>query len=266
MIPDFNFSTRLIRYFFSGLRENFTLKEDIYHHWVLLTIEEGSFSYGVKAQHGEASFGDLIFCPPGIPLRRRTINPVVFHFMEFSLHGDAKKSFVPESVIPLGKTTIRDLNRLSSTFFYLKNVNFTNFSTQSNASATHLLHDLLHLVFFELHSVHPSHQTDDPLIQRAVQYLEKNVSDNINMQTLAEKLGIIPSQFTRRFKELTGKTPVDFRTDLRLRKVRKLLLETDRTIDDIAVQCGYQNGFYLSRVFSKKMNISPSSFRKTHRV
>lgn len=266
LITDFNFTTKLIRYFFSGLRENFTLEEDSYHHWVLLTVVEGSFSYEIKGQHGDASFGDLIFCPPGTPLRRQTINPVVFHFLEFSFQDDREKSFATEEVIPFGKTTIRDLNRLSSTFSYLKNANFTNHSVKPNPFAIHLLYDLLHLVLLERYSTPPSHRIDDPLIQRAVQHLEKDVGEDVTMQTLAENLGIDPSQFTRRFKALTGKTPVDYRTDLRLQQARKLLLETDRTLEDIAIQCGYQNGFYLSRVFSKKMNISPSSFRKTHRV
>jgi len=55
-------------------------------------------------------------------------------------------------------------------------------------------------------------------------------------------------------------------TSLRLRKAQSLLLETNKTLEDIAEKCGYKNGFYFSRRFSKKLNISPSEYRKNNKL
>jgi transcriptional regulator GlxA family with amidase domain len=45
-----------------------------------------------------------------------------------------------------------------------------------------------------------------------------------------------------------------------------MLLETNYPLDHIAEQCGSENGFYLSRVFSKKFEMSPSAYRSTHQM
>jgi len=58
---------------------------------------------------------------------------------------------------------------------------------------------------------------------------------------------------------------MDYLTSLRMRKARKYLLETDKTMEDIAESIGYQNGFYFSRIFKKKVGVTPSAFRKKHR-
>jgi transcriptional regulator GlxA family with amidase domain len=86
------------------------------------------------------------------------------------------------------------------------------------------------------------------------------------MKQLSSGLGISPVQFTRRFQAAYGQTPIDFLTSLRLQKAQALLLETELTLEQVADQCGYENGFYLSRMFSKKLNISPSAYRKSHRI
>ncbi|MDF2723961.1 MAG: hypothetical protein K0Q59_3636, partial [Paenibacillus sp.] len=52
----------------------------------------------------------------------------------------------------------------------------------------------------------------------------------------------------------------------RLQKVCNLLTETDQTLEQIAEQCGFQTAYYLSRVFTKEMNTSPSRYRINHRV
>ncbi|MCZ8523462.1 helix-turn-helix domain-containing protein [Paenibacillus mucilaginosus] len=51
-----------------------------------------------------------------------------------------------------------------------------------------------------------------------------------------------------------------------MQRARTLLLETSLTLDEIADRCGYENGFYLSRIFSRKMRVPPSVYRKIHRV
>ncbi|MFE5318524.1 helix-turn-helix domain-containing protein [Paenibacillus sp. NPDC056579] len=49
-------------------------------------------------------------------------------------------------------------------------------------------------------------------------------------------------------------------------KVKKLLLETNYTLDAIASMCGYENGSYLSRVFRSKMGMNASEFRKNNQI
>ncbi|MDF2721147.1 MAG: hypothetical protein K0Q59_822 [Paenibacillus sp.] len=59
-------------------------------------------------------------------------------------------------------------------------------------------------------------------------------------------------------------TPSKYLTSLRLEKAKKLLAETNWTLDQISGSCGYQNGFYLSRVFKANCLVTPNQYRKEH--
>jgi AraC family transcriptional regulator len=88
----------------------------------------------------------------------------------------------------------------------------------------------------------------------------------MTMQELAAALSITPVQLTRRFRAAYQATPSEFVTGIRLQKACLLLEDSTQSIEIIAQQCGYENGFYLSRVFSAKLGLTPSKYRKLHRL
>lgn len=106
----------------------------------------------------------------------------------------------------------------------------------------------------------------DSIISQALLHMHEHAFSDLSMRDLSSGMNLSPVQFTWSFKESLGVSPIDYLTSLRLRRVRTLLLETDYTIDYIVVRCGYSNGFYFSRIFSKKMKMSPSQFRRTHKI
>jgi len=239
----------------------FQLSEDTYPHWNVFCIEEGIFEYQVMEKKGEAQFGEIIFCPPNIPLKRKAITPLKFHFLRFSFKN------IEQYHLPIGKIKINDIERLSSTYAHLRSMAF-NETDASNRWKAHLIYDLLQLYHIEnqLPAIDDAPKIKDPIVAKAVEYLHKHACNNISIQHIASLFGLSAVQFTRRFQSSIGVPPIEYLTLLRLRNARTLLLETDYTIDDIAVRCGYSNGFYFSRVFSKKMKMSPSNFRKMHRI
>ena len=77
------------------------------------------------------------------------------------------------------------------------------------------------------------------------------------MLKLAAELGISPVQLSRRFSKSIGMTPSSYLSHIRLEKAQSLLIETSLPLEQIAQACGFSNGFYLSRVFTKIMKVSP---------
>jgi transcriptional regulator GlxA family with amidase domain len=75
-----------------------------------------------------------------------------------------------------------------------------------------------------------------------------------------------PSQLSRRFKGALGTNPAEYRTQCRVQEARRLLLETAMSVEEIAEACGFENGFYFSRVFTRETGQPPSRFRKNYRV
>jgi two-component system response regulator YesN len=66
---------------------------------------------------------------------------------------------------------------------------------------------------------------------------------------------------SRLFKQKTGLSFTDFLTRVRLQEAKRLLLKTDRTIEEIAVAIGFKNNSYFTSVFKKREGIKPSEFR-----
>ncbi|MBB6673494.1 helix-turn-helix transcriptional regulator [Cohnella nanjingensis] len=126
---------------------------------------------------------------------------------------------------------------------------------------------------FELESsrtdpdAHPTAGKPGPDMQEARRWLLKHAYEPLAMRELSDDaLGSSPVQLTRRFRAAYRTTPSDFVIGLRLGRACRLLEETTKPLDWIAQQCGYENGFYLSRVFSSKLGMTPSAHRKLHRV
>ncbi|NQX69730.1 helix-turn-helix domain-containing protein [Paenibacillus alba] len=253
---------QVMRYYYGKQREQFSLTEDTYEGWSMLAAESGRFSFVLddNAQENRiAEFGELVFCPPGHTLRRLALEPISFHFAEFTLSG---RWTLPD------KVRIKDVGRLSSTFRYLQEQQEEDLSDQLREDVQHLFEDLLFMAYREqLTAQQKRSGTIDPLMNQAAAYIETQALEHeLSLKGVALTLGLSSSQLTRRFQAVYGMSPVRYATKIRLSRARLLLAETPDTLDAIAEQCGFQNAFYFSRVFSQHMQISPSAYRRTFRV
>ena len=75
-----------------------------------------------------------------------------------------------------------------------------------------------------------------------------------------EKLGV--SQFHVVFRALTGMTPTQYITKLRMSLAARLLRDATLSVGEVAEACGYGDMFYFSRVFRREMGVSPSAYHK----
>ena len=104
--------------------------------------------------------------------------------------------------------------------------------------------------------------TDKVEVNRAVEYLHSHMDDKITVGVLASVAHLSASHFARVFKEETGKAPMEYAHDLRLERAKKLLLAGDKSITEIALECGFNSPSYLSACFQKQYKMTPSEYRK----
>lgn len=251
-------------------KARFWVETDVYPAWVMFAVREGSFAFEIGSLRGSATSGDIVVCPPGVPFWRevaRTLSFFVIHF--YWRLPDSPQPIEDEALLrllPRGKLTLRDGRRMSSSYQYMLDL-WSKRDKLHRRRQNLLLNDIWQQYTLEAEAARNSQASPDPLMQKAVQLLEERAYDSrFGMKELSAELGLSAVQFTRRFKARFGKTPTDYLATLRLDKVRQMLLETSYPLEYIAEQCGYENGFYLSRVFSKKFETSPSQYRKTHQI
>ncbi|WP_172255680.1 AraC family transcriptional regulator [Saccharibacillus deserti] len=212
---------------------------------------------------GEAGFGSAVLCPPGGRLRRQTVTPLTFHYVQFewSEEQDGPCPWVP------GLLAFEDLRRLRSNYAHLRGAE-SDASSAGRSWTLHLALDLLRLHQTERRrDLRPGARfTEDALMARAAAEIEARFGAPLPLEALAAELGLGPVQFTRRFRAAFGETPSRFLKSLRLARARRLLGDTELTLSDIAERCGYENGFYLSRVFAAETGVSPSEYRRRRRI
>lgn len=104
--------------------------------------------------------------------------------------------------------------------------------------------------------------TSVDIAYKVLDYLEHCYTEKLTLDKIAADLFLNKHYISHVFKDETGYSPMEYVISLRMNKAKSLLAETDRSITDIAVACGYTNFTYFSRLFKKSTGISPSNFRK----
>jgi AraC-like DNA-binding protein len=99
-------------------------------------------------------------------------------------------------------------------------------------------------------------------IDRVIEYLHSNIDKKISVKEMAKIAHMSTSHFSRIFKKETGNSPMDYLNRIRMARVKKLLLAGDRSITEIALECGFNSPAYLSACFYRKYKMSPSDYQK----
>jgi AraC-like DNA-binding protein len=98
---------------------------------------------------------------------------------------------------------------------------------------------------------------------RAFETIEAHLGESISVPSLAAVAGMSPSHFARRFSGALGISPGRYIMRRRIEEARIRLAESDDTLDAVAADLGFCDGFHFSKVFKKETGLSPSAFRKT---
>lgn len=99
-------------------------------------------------------------------------------------------------------------------------------------------------------------------VVKSLDYIEKNYSENISIDSLCKDLGINKSYFCSLFKKETGFTFVNYLNKYRVDKSKQLLENSNLSLMDISLEVGFNNQSYYSTVFKKFSNKSPLEFRE----
>lgn len=100
-----------------------------------------------------------------------------------------------------------------------------------------------------------------PVIPDVLSYIEQNYKSDISLSELAGYFYLSKEHLSRLFKKETGQNLFSYIMALKLKEAKRLLTETDMTLDDIAVELGFSNGNYFSKVFKKNELVSPKDYR-----
>lgn len=99
-------------------------------------------------------------------------------------------------------------------------------------------------------------------IRPVIDYLEKEIKNDLTVSQAAAKSCMSYYHFCRLFKKVTGKTFVEYQNFVRIKKAEKLLTTTSMTITDIAYHTGFGSVAYFNRIYKRETGQSPMCYRK----
>ena len=100
-------------------------------------------------------------------------------------------------------------------------------------------------------------------IEKVVYYIDKNMSENIKIENLAEEFGISKFNFNKRFKSSTNVTLHQFIIKKKLDRSKNLLKENSLSLSDITYMLNFSDQSHFSNSFKKMYGMTPREFRKT---
>ena len=103
-------------------------------------------------------------------------------------------------------------------------------------------------------------------IEQAKVIMLENIQKDINIQEIANNLGISYSLFRKEFKEYTGYAPSQYFQELKLRKAKELLAETNLPIKEISYELNFSSYEYFLSFFKKRVKFTPTEYRDSGRV
>lgn len=114
----------------------------------------------------------------------------------------------------------------------------------------------------------PSHQenkiTKNAPIMTALNYINAHYNETLHLDQIAQQVHMSKYHFCRQFKDAVGATFVEYVNSIRMKKAHQMLLETNLSLSDIAIQTGFSSNSQMTRAFRSFYQVTPSEFRKKH--
>jgi transcriptional regulator GlxA family with amidase domain len=102
----------------------------------------------------------------------------------------------------------------------------------------------------------------DEAVLKVQRWLQRHDARQVSLPAMAAEAGLGERTFLRRFQQATGLRPTEYCQQLRAAKARELLELTNRSVDQIAWEVGYQDPAAFRKVFNKMVGLSPTDYRR----
>lgn len=238
--------------------------------WRLYLNDHEGASLQFNGEHIPLRAGTVYLIPARVPFsgwNDADIHHFYVHFDVLGLAEGVRRELfaapvaVPPlpAIKPLARAAAHDLGKPFGTL---------DFTQQIQLKA--LLYAVLAAILAEapdkqLQRVQQLQQAYAPLAP-ALAYIEDNLTAPLPVPVLAALCHLSEDYFIRRFRQSLGQSPVVYIQERRVTLAAQRLLFSAESIETIAVQCGFGNRFYFSRVFKRHTGVAPAAYRGAPRL
>lgn len=101
-------------------------------------------------------------------------------------------------------------------------------------------------------------------VREAKKYIEEHFKEPISLEIVSDYVGFNTNYFSSLFKKEAGLTFLEYLTEVRMKKAKELLQETNMNVATICEEVGYSDSKYFTKCFTKYTNLKPNQYRKIY--
>jgi transcriptional regulator GlxA family with amidase domain len=105
-------------------------------------------------------------------------------------------------------------------------------------------------------------QSSDPVIARCQEWAAQHYESDTPVAQMVALSGLPERTFKRRFAQATGMSPLEYVHTLRLEEAKQMLETRDTPVEEIAFEVGYQDASFFTRLFRRRVLLSPAQYRR----
>lgn len=200
--------------------------------------------------------GNVLIAPPGC------IRHSVLHFKAYYIHCQTENPLLRQFLYKLPHVSSfgEDGVKLEALFKQI-------IRSAASPEPEHILYTeskLLELIYRLANKLLPDDAQNNysPVTLKAIEYIERNYHNNIQLKDMAEAVGLTPIYFHNMFSKNTGQTPHEYLLQKRLSAAKDLLSGSDMSLINIAAECGFSSQAYFTTIFRKYTDLTPLQFRQ----
>lgn len=148
-------------------------------------------------------------------------------------------------------------------FRYCLDALYEGYGLQTLIYASQSVQHILSLLLYRNHALPTEQRKKDwrPNLESMIAFMHDHIDQPLSLDDLAAEADLSVSHFSELFRSQTGQSPMAYFSQLRIRMACRLLDLSDKPVKVVAMETGYRDPYYFSRVFKKAMGVSPEKYR-----
>lgn len=236
-------------------------------HWhkstELLYCRKGSLIVGIHAQEYTITEGEILYINSNIPHETKSIEPNEVHMIQFKhpFYDINREAIILNTMVE--KISLDTFKTLTDLMMEATRINWDRpdyYELKLNALLSEIKY-ILACNFLREKEVQETDSMMNQVLQDVILYIDENYQFGITVNDAANYTGYSLSYFSRKFKEYTGISCVQYLQNRRLEKALELMSQTKMSISEISISSGFPNVKALRKSLYEGIGMTPTEYR-----
>ncbi len=276
--------SKIVTVHFFEFDKNFVFGEEQHDFWEIVFAQKEDILCTANGREIVLEQGEMLFHKPNVrhSLRSNGIKAPDVFIVSFVCHSEAMR-FFEDKKVKLSSSQKKYLYAIFEDAKKTFDIPFSNPETKKMALLTRptlggqqLIKNNLEILLIDImRSLTETEEgndiflfddeLDNKLVNDVVKIMNEGIFENLSISQIVQKINYSRAYIFREFKKVTGKSIMEYYTDLKVKTAKKMLRETDHSIREIAEKLCFDTPNYFSKTFKKINGITPTAYKKRTR-